>query len=1835
MRILATLLYILIGLALHVNTLSAQVTYVVNTNDDTNDGNCNAAHCSLREAILASNSDGGQDSRIEFQIPGPNPQVIDLTDFLPNLTDDNTTIDATTQSGLIGDVVLDCSNLPAVNDHVIEVLGDRTKIFGLEIRNFDVKVGGNVIHIGNAGTSPQLCEIGMEGKGNIIHSVTNGTAGNGNFGSAIYIQRARFCVVRGNIIGTNRETNQALPIYNSGVFIESDPSVFELNYVGGSMPGQGNIIVACGVAGVVVLNGEGFIRQNFIGVTDEQATNQFPNGEGVFSATDIQIGGGGSLDGNYIGYNLTNGIRVDGGENNEIDQNHCFNNANFGIVLVACLNMNVKRNICFENDFGIGLENNSFDITVEQNEIHDNNTGLVSALVNGTQGHLITNNSFYCNIDEGIQIINNGYGSLPPPVITSTSPNEIRGTSRPNATIEVFRENDRNCPMAPCQGYSLLGTTTANGAGDWTLTGAFGGGYDAVCTQTDGRDNTSAFSNCVPVVNTCSFIVTNVADSGPGSLRSAIDCANNTPGPDLIEFDIPGAGQHVITPLTPLPDLIDEGTVIDGTTQPGNFPMAGLIILDGSQAGVMANGLNLYGNDCGLFGMVIRGFGQVGVQGTMTTDPWVSGIQIGSPNRGNVIINNLRGIEIWCEENCHIQSNYVGTDLTFQPGLGNSDGGIEMFVGVGDDINIGGDRLVNEGNYVCSNGGFGIRMGKDSEPNNIIPMISGNTVGTDATGTINLANTGSEPGIRVVDLDRGSVIGGPGGRGNIVAFHENGIGVTSERNQITRNIIYCNTVKGIELFGGTGNNNVVPPTIVVATDQEISGTSKPLDLIELFIVDNTGCPDAPCQGKEYVTFIFTDNFGNWRLDAPFPVPITNGMTITVTGTDGRQNTSEFSPCRQICDTYTAEADHAGPFCEGDPIQLLGDAPIMGTETLFMWTGPNGYTSTEQNPADATEPGRYVLTTVVDGCESQKDTVIVPDFIPSSRGIFTDRICSTESVIIGNVTFNIDNPIGETLLENAAANGCDSIVTVNLSFRNGGLNRITGFLCPGESEVVNGVEYNENNLSSRDTLPGASANGCDSVIQVNFTLLEHKQGIYSPILCPGQFVLVGGNRYDESNPTGMEILPGQASNGCDSIVEISLVYEQVRVGDLELPICPGGSFVYRGEVYTEMNPTGQVLLPGGASNGCDSLINISISLLPEPEGDLVFMVCRGESVTYNGVTYNEQNPTGQQRLISQASNGCDSLVNISLEFRPEPSSDVILDICPGGSIMYNGETFDEQNPTGEIRFPGMGSNGCDSVVLISVNVLPEPTSNVVLDICPGGSAMYNGTTYSEQNPSGQERLPGMGSNGCDSLVAISINVLQEPSSSIVLDICPGGSAMYNGTTYSEQNPAGQERLAGMGSNGCDSLVDVSINILTEPMGSFSTTICPNETLTFNGSIYDQQNPSGTERLVGQAANGCDSIVTVQLSFFPEARGTLDQQLCTGQQFVLNGEVFDENRPNGEVTLSGMSSNGCDSIVFVQLSFVSEITETISDQFCEGDEIVVNGTRYNISNPSGTERIPGGSVEGCDSVIIVDLTFKTLAATFSAESPSCPNTFDGRILVETLGVPSENYTYSVNSGNFIPANAAPFYIDGLGAGTQRIRIRDEDGCEFQYNIDVPGPAGLDLDLGPNLAILPGDQPILSPVVLSFTPVTISWEPSQYLSCSDCLSPMVVGLTQTETFTLTLEDANGCIVTDQITVFINSEVNIFVPNAFTPNGDGVNDAFNVTGNELIEVVRRLTIFDRWGVAVYDVSNLPVGDPAAGWDGLINGKKALPGVYAWSAEILLLNGETRILNGDVTLLR
>jgi gliding motility-associated-like protein len=172
------------------------------------------------------------------------------------------------------------------------------------------------------------------------------------------------------------------------------------------------------------------------------------------------------------------------------------------------------------------------------------------------------------------------------------------------------------------------------------------------------------------------------------------------------------------------------------------------------------------------------------------------------------------------------------------------------------------------------------------------------------------------------------------------------------------------------------------------------------------------------------------------------------------------------------------------------------------------------------------------------------------------------------------------------------------------------------------------------------------------------------------------------------------------------------------------------------------------------------------------------------------------------------------------------------------------------------------------------------------------------------------------------------------------------------------------------------------------------------------------------------------------------------------------------------------------------------------------------------------------------------------------------------------------------------------------------------------------------GPHEITTPVGFPVTIPFTYSENVVSYAWTPSAYLDCNTCANPAASPTFATE-YTVTVTDANSCTSTDSILVkTICNGVNYFLPNTFSPNGDGVNDVFYPRGDNLYNI-QSMRIFNRWGQMVFERKNFPANSSSDGWDGTFNGRPAQSDAYVYIVEVICNNGQIVALHGDVTLVR
>jgi len=466
-------------------------------------------------------------------------------------------------------------------------------------------------------------------------------------------------------------------------------------------------------------------------------------------------------------------------------------------------------------------------------------------------GNTITQNSIFSN-GLGINLVDGANGDIAAPVIVATTAGSVNvvGTACPNCTVEVFENSDTDG-----EGETYVGNTTANASGAFTVTVSSLGKPYLTATATDVISGTSEFSAVFTMVTGGNvYTVTNTNDSGPGSLRQAIIDDNNNPGPDTINFNISGCGTVcTIQPTSALPTLTDDGTTIDGYTQPGAAPATGgtpatlLIEIDGTNAG-NSDGFSITSAGNEIKGLVINRFSRDGVR--------ISG----SDATGNTV-----------------SGNYIGTDVNGTADLGNNSSGVRITNGAQNNA-IGGDtpseRNVISGNWV------GVSIYGNGTTGN---TVSGNYIGTSASGTADLGNAWH--GVYIYDDAQNNTVGPD----NVIAYNGwDGVEVNGSNttgNTVTQNSIFSNDM-GIDLKFGA-NGGIAAPVIVTATlgSVNVVGTACPNCTVEVF--ENS---DTDGEGEIYVGHTTATASGAFTVT----VSSLSKPYLTATATDVISGTSEFS-----------------------------------------------------------------------------------------------------------------------------------------------------------------------------------------------------------------------------------------------------------------------------------------------------------------------------------------------------------------------------------------------------------------------------------------------------------------------------------------------------------------------------------------------------------------------------------------------------------------------------------------------------------------------------------------------------------------------------------------------------------------------------------------------------------------------------------------------------------------------------------------------------------------------------------------------------------------------------
>ena len=270
-----------------------------------------------------------------------------------------------------------------------------------------------------------------------------------------------------------------------------------------------------------------------------------------------------------------------------------------------------------------------------------------------------------------------------------------------------------------------------------------------------------------------------------------------------------------------------------------------------------------------------------------------------------------------------------------------------------------------------------------------------------------------------------------------------------------------------------------------------------------------------------------------------------------------------------------------------------------------------------------------------GCDSLVTLDLTID--NSLTGTDTQNACDSYTWIDG-VTYTSSNSSATILL--TASGGCDSLVTLDLTIGNSNTGTDTQTACDSYT-WVDGNTYTVSNNSATWILTNAA--GCDSTVTLDLTITNSNSGTDTQTAC-GLFTWIDGNTYTASNNSATWILTN--ASGCDSTVTLDLTITNSNTGTDTQIAC--GSYTWiDGITYTASNNSATFNIPGGAANGCDSLVTLDLTISNAVNGTDTQTAC-GSYTWIDGNTYTASNNTATFNIAGGAANGCDSLVTLGLD-----------------------------------------------------------------------------------------------------------------------------------------------------------------------------------------------------------------------------------------------------------------------------------------------------------------------------------------------------------------------------------------------------------------------------------------------------------------------------------------------------------------------------------------------------------------------------------------------------------
>ncbi len=723
-----------------------------------------------------------------------------------------------------------------------------------------------------------------------------------------------------------------------------------------------------------------------------------------------------------------------------------------------------------------------------------------------------------------------------------------------------------------------------------------------------------------------------------------------------------------------------------------------------------------------------------------------------------------------------------------------------------------------------------------------------------------------------------------------------------------------------------------------------------------------------------------------------------------------------------------------------------------------------------------------------------------------------------------------------------------------------------------------------------------------------------------------------------------------------------------------------------------------LLVDGSLDDAEGLFKIKISDLPDdtPLTAQIEIICSTENLPVGNSIYTQ---SGNYVDTIQLGGGCDSVVFTNLTvLDPIQLSIVQLDraqdigsftgsaniLATGGSGNFSFLWSDGQtrrtatNLEGGVEYCVTVTDidgTCDLETCIFIEyitpILPSFTSGDV--VCNGESSGSIIFSVNNGEPPYDFEWNGSGLNGNGNITndneTININNLPAADYEItVRDIYFDTTFVVTVVQPDKVEIVVDNKMDASCFGVCDGLFDVHGE---GGVGDYEFNFSTGQTFTTGAALLC----AGTYPIEMKDGNDCTTQISIEIDQPVEfiAIGKEDKGVtCLGWTDGI-GTISTNGRPNafewengestetvtdlaaGDYRVTVTNQDGCKDTTIVSISEPADpylvnigIQEPIQ---CNGDDngkLVANtqgGTTMTykwstgdiskeiIDLPTGNYSVTVTSETNCEAIDFIEFEEPAeLTVEPTGNKLTCLDPDDGGVVqISNVGGGLAPYEYSVDGVNF----TSDVSIPNLFTGVYDLIVKDDLGCEREFPFEIIPPDPIEVSLPSDMTIELGDEVVLEAIVKNDN-ATIEWStPDLDCRTGDCLTVEFLPI-GTQTISVTVTDSTSfCTATDKVLINVLKTYKVFIPDAFSPNNDGVNDRLGIYGANSVASIKQFKVFDRYGALMYAQNNFQPNDNAIGWDGSWKGRQLSTGVYVFFAEIEFIDGEVEIFKGDVTLVR